>query len=176
LKHSIEQFKHLSTHYLVISVHDEKNISTFAVVFCCHSQIDHCSLLLLVPNDCVPLLRQLRLRCHQLLDLPTRIVGAGVVDEDDVEVAVVLHEHRAHVLEVALVLDVVVAGDDYAEGQLLVFADVILLLEVVSLFVGQGGLSGGVFVFEFKPANSSSTHIYCYACNWTINNRSSGFF
>ena len=58
---------------------------------------------------------------QELLGLQQVAVIRSVVQEDDVEVGVVLDQQRCHSFFVAAIVDVVVAGDDDAEGQLVVF-------------------------------------------------------
>lgn len=68
--------------------------------------------------------------------LPGAILG-GVVYEHNPVVGVVLLQDGVDVVDVPVVLGVVVAGDDDAEGQLRVLRYVVLLLVVLALLCGK---------------------------------------
>ena len=72
------------------------------------------------------------------------VVSREVVDEHDMIDLVLLLHYRLHDFDVAVVLDVVVAEDSYAEVHL--FADVLVLVDFV--------LSAVLFVLELLDAVS----------------------
>jgi hypothetical protein len=93
LEDSVEEFEHLPAQQLVVPVSDQEDVLGLAVFLRSHPQVGHRSLLLRVPDDGVaggghPSLIVL----EEGLDLFACAIGAGVVDEDDVVVGVVLHE------------------------------------------------------------------------------------
>lgn len=52
------------------------------------------------------------------------------------EVFVILHDNRLDVLEVPILVDIVVGGNDDAEGKLFIVTDVVPLLIVILLLLG----------------------------------------
>ena len=72
------------------------------------------------------------------------VVSREVVNEDDVVVLVLLLHYRLHDFDVAVVLDVVVAEDSYAEVHL--FADILVFVDFV--------FSAVLFVLELLDAVS----------------------
>jgi hypothetical protein len=66
-----------------------------------------------------------------------------------VVVGVVLHEDGADVLDVQVVLGVVVAGNDDAEGQLGILTDFVLALVVLLFLKGERRHFIEVLIFEF---------------------------
>jgi len=89
------------------------------------------------------------------LHLPLRPIIRGIVNIDNMEVGVILLEDGVQVLEDVVVVVVVVAGDDYAEGELVgergerwaVFCvELAVLLGDDSVNVGLLLLAGGVIL------------------------------
>lgn len=74
-----------------------------------------------------------------------------IVDVNDVVVVVILHQDGLDVLGPALILRLVEVVHHQAEGLLLVVDDVVLLLVVLELFVGQVGEDVQVLVADPLP-------------------------
>jgi hypothetical protein len=134
LKYSAVELEDLATYKLVVAVDNQEDVLGLAILLSRHAEVGHGSLLLLVLDDHVALRRQSGLLLEELFDLVSGVVGAGVVDEDDVVVGVVLHDDGLHVLDVPFECDVVEGRHHDAEGQFLVLAYVVLLLKVESFF------------------------------------------
>lgn len=52
-------------------------------------------------------------------------IRGGIIDDNDVIVAIILHENGSDVFEVSFILGVVESGHNYTEWKLLVLADVV---------------------------------------------------
>lgn len=76
-----------------------------------------------------------RLAVHKFLNFFSGIISGGIIDEHYMIIGVVLHNHRPNIFDVALVFDIVMGGYHNAKWQFLVFAYLVLLLVVASLFL-----------------------------------------
>ena len=151
LKDSAEEAKHLTPDQLVVAVGDQEDLLRTAVLLGCHAEVGHRPLLYLVLDDGVARRGQTGLVAGEvLLDLIAGAVGAGVVDEDDVVVGVVLHEHGADVFDVEVVLGVVVARNDNTEGQFGVLTDVVLSFIVLLFKESEGRHFIEILIFELE--------------------------
>ncbi len=72
--------------------------------------------MLLVDDELKPLRRYFGLILDECINLLASAIGGCVIDEDDVIILIILHEDAAHVLEMAILVDIVVAGYYNAEG------------------------------------------------------------
>ena len=115
LKDSIIEFEDLSSDELVVSIDDHEDVLGSTVFFGSPAEVRHGSLLLLVAKDDVARGRDFSLLLQKHLDIGSGAVSAGVVDEDQMIVTVVLHNDGLHVLNVKFIFGVVVAGNHNAE-------------------------------------------------------------
>ena len=152
----VEELEDLLAHQLVVAVHDDEDLEGLAEVLRRPEDVGHGHHLLLVDYDGQLLLGYLvlpRVLPHPLAGA----VGRVVVDEEDAVVGVVLLQHAAEVLEVAVLRDVVEAGDEDADGQFLVLRDVVLLLVVLLLLLRVDRRQALVFdVNELFPQSGMS--------------------
>ena len=136
LKRWVEKFENLPSKQLIISIHSQKYLFGLAEFLCRHSDVGQCSLLFLIFNNSETLGGNFSLICNQkFLDLLSRSIGAGIVNEDNVVVLVLLHENWVDVELVPISFCVVVTGHHNAERELIVLAYFILLLIVGALFI-----------------------------------------
>jgi hypothetical protein len=137
LEDCIEKLKDLPAQQLVVTIDDEEDLFGPAVVVGSSPEVRHRPTLHCIPNDLVFIGWNLGLRFKVTFDEFPGIVFRGVVDDDNVVVGVVLHGNGLDIVEVSVASSVVVGGDDYAEGQFLIFSDLISLFIVGLFFKGQ---------------------------------------
>ena len=93
LERSTEQLQYLSSEQLIVSIHYQEHFLRFAELQSCPSQVVHSPHLLLVSFDVVPLFRNLGLTFEELLNEVSCFISGGIIEDNDVEVGVVLHNY-----------------------------------------------------------------------------------
>lgn len=108
--------------------------------------------MLLISYNLIALRWHFILLLQKGLDFLASSIGGGIVDEDDMEICVILHDDGLHVLEMPSILDVVVARHYDAEGKFIVFANLILFLVVLPFFLGDLSGVGEAFILFLEPS------------------------
>lgn len=61
------------------------------------------------------------------------MVGGSIIDDNYVIIGVILHDYGLDVVKISVIIDVIVGGNDNADGQFRVLVCLILLLIVFNL-------------------------------------------
>ena len=128
-----KQLEDLPAQQLIISIDYQKYILGLTVLFGSHSEVRHGPLLLLIPDDQILFCRYLMLLLQHFLDIISSAVSAGIINEDNMIVGVLLHQNGLHILQMSAFLVVIVAGNHYAKRDLSILTYIVLLFIIISL-------------------------------------------
>ena len=132
-----EQLQYLSSEQLIVSIHYQEHFLRFAELQSCPSQVVHSPHLLLVSFDVVPLFRNLGLTFEELLNEVSCFISGGIIEDNDVEVGVVLHNYWLHVFKVSFTFSIVIGWYYNAEGCLLSLTYIVFHLIVLYFLIAN---------------------------------------
>lgn len=167
MKDRVEQFQNLSSNDLIISIDNHKDLIRLAKFLSSPSEVRHRPHLLLVDDNLVPLRWHFILPLQKCLNLLASSICRSIIDEDYMEIRVILHDDRLDIFEMPSILNIVVAGYYDAEGKLIVLANLILFLVILSFFLGEVSCVGEVFIFLLEPSQRCVGLCSGYARNRT---------
>lgn len=92
LKNRVEQFKHLSSNDLIISIDNHENLEGLTRLLSCLSQIRHRPHLLLIYYNLVPFQWHFILTLQKFLNLLAGSIVRCIINENYMEICVILHD------------------------------------------------------------------------------------
>jgi hypothetical protein len=132
LKDSIVKFEYLPAYKLIVSVYYHHYFTRTAYIFRSRSDIRQRIKSCLIYDDFKRYFSRIFIFQVVFYLLSCFIVG-GIVDYYNLKIGIILHEDRPDIKDITFLGFIIESGDDDANGQLLVLANIILFLVVVSL-------------------------------------------